>query len=170
MKHISFGCFGKLPNFSDYIRINLNSKEFKDLDEWIQRGLDLGRERYQKSLELIHKKAPGYIILYSYKKYEKFLLGILLPSNDSSGRIYPFMILAEINKSYINEFKTHFIPSVFFKLLIQMNQFLENVTNVNNTAQIEKLLIDLVPPSLDDIQDCNSKYELFLSYQLNKVF
>lgn len=84
------GCFGKLPIYGDFIRYHAGGVEAGEFDLWLQTGLEFAKRRNEVNWPAAYSQAPSYHFLFHAQSPERFLVGILQPSRDQSGREFPF--------------------------------------------------------------------------------
>ena len=90
--NLSIGFLGKLPQFSDFIKLNASSKEILVLDNWIQEGLALAKLKYKNDWHNYYNNCPKIYFIYPFTDTENILLGVIFPAKDRSGRNYPFIM------------------------------------------------------------------------------
>jgi type VI secretion system ImpM family protein len=91
--------FGKLPGFADFVRFRSADPEAVNFDSWMQQG-------FNQSLENPWALNICQEINHSYH------LATALNSQDKSGRKYPLVLLAEVENSWLNDYKPSF-PLIF---------------------------------------------------------
>ncbi len=85
-------CFGKLPLHGDFIRHRAGA-DLQDLDRWVQAGLMATRGRADWAAAW-QDAPPSRFLRVSGGRV---LAGVLVPSRDSAGRDYPFMVACVID-------------------------------------------------------------------------
>lgn len=93
------GCFGKLPIYGDFISLGAAAREVGELDQWIQRGMEVYQRRLVEGWENNFIRASPLCFLFHLAEADKFLTGILQPSRDQQGRIYPFLFFWLVDRS-----------------------------------------------------------------------
>jgi len=85
--------FGKTPLYGDFVRYNANAATVRAMDAWLQQALYYARAHidgaFQGGLTYPFAFDPG-------EDGKTRLIGVMRPSRDSVGRIYPFLIGAEV--------------------------------------------------------------------------
>ncbi|ALC17978.1 type VI secretion system protein [Desulfuromonas soudanensis] len=86
------GCFGKMPIHSEFIRHNVKSREAVALDAWIQEGIGFIIRKHGSSWPETYRTFPGCHFVMVGGEEERTVIGTLIPSQDRSGRHYPFIL------------------------------------------------------------------------------
>ncbi|SFC95656.1 type VI secretion system-associated protein TagF [Pseudoalteromonas denitrificans] len=84
-----FGFLGKTKLRPDFIKLNVNFREAVALDHWVQEGF-AHVSRDQLSLNKSQINLSASLFFMSGNEDDSALLGVIQPSEDSSGRKYPF--------------------------------------------------------------------------------
>jgi len=92
--------FGKLPNRPDFVRVNVNHPVALEFDRLIQRGLEkmLGEPGVADAFEL----AGPVDFQYVSQDRRQVMVGVLVPSQDSAGRLYPFVAAAILPRELVD--------------------------------------------------------------------
>jgi type VI secretion system protein ImpM len=80
---------GKLPSRPDFIRVNANHPVARELDSRIQSMLE--RNSGDMSLREAFGRAAPVDYCYVSQDRRHVMVGVLVPSQDSAGRLYPFI-------------------------------------------------------------------------------
>lgn len=134
-KKITPGYFGKLPNFSDFIKYNAAGEELLTFDKWIQEGMLNSKSKFKDNWEEIYKNSPSYNFLYNYQGTANFLAGNLFPSKDKSSRLYPFLTTLKFDKSFIagdQLFQAPLVLKSFSEKMLKVYDFGVNSSNSND--------------------------------------
>ena len=99
MEQLNPGCFGKLPIFADFIRYNATGREIGEMDQWIQKGIQLSKTRLGQNWSKDYDSSTPWNFIYRTENTKGFLLGVYLPGRDQSGRQFPFLIFIRIERS-----------------------------------------------------------------------
>ncbi len=103
-----FGYLGKTKLRPDFIKLNINFRESVALDHWIQEGFaHVSREQVNQNLATT--SYADCLFFMSGTKEDSALLGLIQPSEDSSGRKYPFSSFVNCQQT---AYKSH--PSCLF--------------------------------------------------------
>jgi type VI secretion system ImpM family protein len=105
--------YGKLPNFSDFIRYNAGGSEVRALDRWLQEGLYAAAHYFGQDWNGAYERAPAYHFVFSPEDAGVLLVGILQPSRDKSERKYPFCVALKKEKRTFEEKTVPLIPLIF---------------------------------------------------------
>lgn len=84
----SYALFGKLPNRADFVRINANHPVALEFDKLVQYAVER-RDGVSRSAS----DALGGTVDFQYLSRDQrhLMIGVLTPSNDQAGRIYPLV-------------------------------------------------------------------------------
>jgi type VI secretion system protein ImpM len=116
MSDFSIGCFGKLPIYPDFIRHNASNKEIVQLDQWIQEGIQFAKIKMGQPWADKFSNSNLWNFLFHCDDAGHFLLGVYLPSRDTGGRLYPFLIFLRVDRS-IFQLPLYFAPLFFLTFL-----------------------------------------------------
>jgi type VI secretion system protein ImpM len=94
----TFGCFGKLPIHSDFIRFRASGEEVRALDQWLQEGLLAAKSRLGRGWEADYSQADPWNFVFQVEGTDSFLIGSLVPSRDQAGRSYPFFLFLRVDR------------------------------------------------------------------------
>lgn len=94
----TFGCFGKLPIHSDFIRFRATGEEVRALDQWLQEGILAAQSRWGKKWEADYLQADPWNFVFQVEGTDAFLIGTLTPSRDQAGRSYPFFFFLRVDR------------------------------------------------------------------------
>ncbi len=136
-------CFGKLPNFGDFVRFNAAGKEILDLDEWFQKGLLFAKNRLHPNWDLAYKKAPNYFFVFPSAENNRCITSVFYPSNDKIGRKYPFFVGMSVDFTVLHE-------KSFFHLPVLFQPFREQATRYALQA-IQGQFSEIIPAELEDL-------------------
>ncbi|BCR03016.1 hypothetical protein DESUT3_00850 [Desulfuromonas versatilis] len=107
-----FGCFGKLPIHSDFIRHNLNAREMLGFEKWVQEGVGLITRKHSGGWPENYRNFSRFHFAQVGGDHERTLVGTLVASRDRSGRHYPFTVCAVAEDPLFREMQA-VLPLVF---------------------------------------------------------
>jgi type VI secretion system protein ImpM len=149
MNTLAPGCFGKLPIFSDFIRYNASGEEIDQMDQWIQKGIQLSRIRLGQAWQKDFENSRPWNFLYFTENSKGFLLGVSVPGRDQSGRQFPFLLFVRIEKTAF-KLPLSYAPMVFSGFLArageiaqrgwqgnEMNRYIEKVASIPTALDLE---------------------------------
>jgi len=110
------GYFGKLPIYGDFIRHGASGSEIRELDDWIQRGMEYCLRKNLKNWEEEFLQAPPLFFLFHTHEARQLLVGVLHPAQDQNGRIYPFLVYLRVDCSLFGNNLT-IAPVIFSSFL-----------------------------------------------------
>ncbi len=111
------GYFGKLPSHPDFVRRNAGNPLARALDNWMHEGLATLNMQGGDTWKADFDAATLRCFIYRADDPGKALAGMYMPSQDQSGRRYPFSIFATASPGR-NGHLVHLLPeayAVFFK-------------------------------------------------------
>lgn len=93
----ALGIYGKLPSQGDFFRLNASDQSAQALDIWVQEGLDA---LHRAGLSL--PQHPVYFLHFTTSPQQIApTLGVLYPSHDSAGRVYPLVIFSRTDLQWM---------------------------------------------------------------------
>ena len=88
-------CVGKLPSHGDFVRHRATTPAMRAFDEWLQKGLYQARQD-RSALDAAYDRAPAYRFVFRSAEAREQLIGVMQPSRDQAGRMYPFTVAVEV--------------------------------------------------------------------------
>lgn len=144
---LSFGYFGKLPQYADFIKHKAGAEEFSLLDEWLQKAVASAKIKFKNDWKTVYSKSPVYEFFFPVKKNECVIAGVLYPGFDKSGREFPFIIFSVLKKKFFNTKQNGSLPlklNRFYYQAKQLYTFAINSTDVNSlNSEFTRALITL---------------------------
>lgn len=122
--------FGKLPRFADFVRYNTGGAEIRIFEKWIQEGLYFAQKQYDRNWPRTYARSPEYQFLFNHDGADRFLLGALRPSQDSSERRFPFVVTLRISKDMAAG------TDVFAYFPVMLSRFLQQTSQVLEQAEM----------------------------------
>jgi type VI secretion system protein ImpM len=93
----NYGLYGKLPAHGDFISRNLPSAFISHLDEWLQGFIASSKEQLTDDWLNIYLTGPIWRFVFSPGCVDgNAWAGVLIPSVDSVGRYFPFVIVVKL--------------------------------------------------------------------------
>lgn len=93
----ALGVYGKVPTQGDFLRVNASDPSAQALDRWVQEGLDAlqraGLSLPRRPVFFIHHGSPHGAFAPT--------VGVLAPSHDSAGRVYPLIVFARADVQWM---------------------------------------------------------------------
>lgn len=139
----TFGCFGKLPIHSDFIRFRASGEEVRALDQWLQEGILAGKSRLGRGWEADYFQADPWNFVFQVEGTDSFLIGTLVPSRDQAGRSYPFFLFLRVDRKRFAA-PIQFAPMTYASFLneaaalarsggsgMRLKEFLEHLERLN---------------------------------------
>lgn len=152
MEYFSIGCFGKLPIYPDFIRLNASSIEVQQLDRWFQEGIHFSRSRLGRDWERDFSKADPWNFVFSPEGSSNFLIGGYIPSQDREGRHYPFFLFLRVEKAAF-EVPVYFAPLTFTLFLSRCREMLQaDWSGIDLKVFLSDLKLITVAPSEDSVR------------------
>lgn len=133
---LSFGYFGKLPQYADFIKHKAGTEEFSLLDDWLQSGIASAKIRFKNDWKTVYSKSPVYEFFFPVNKNESVIAGVLYPGIDKSGREFPFIIFSVLKKKSFNSKQTGSLPLKLNRLYYQAKQLYTIALNSADVSSI----------------------------------
>ncbi len=167
--YYSLGCFGKLPIHSDFIRYQASGEEIRALDRWFQEGIYFAKSKLGASWQETFLNAASWRFIFHLPKSKAFLVGVVMPSRDRSGRTYPFVVFLRVDK------KTYGAPLTFaalsFGLFLETAQrFAKEGWADTNLQGLIKGLEQMAIPAPEDLETVKIDYLKQLQEQSTRQF
>jgi len=122
---VTTGYFGKLPKFADFVKYNASGDEILLIDNWIQEGIRLAKLKYKNNWENNFNNTSPIYFIFPFTGTDRITIGIIYPSNDKSGRNFPFLIFSNMKKDIIKDLQIHLLP-------LNFKGYFESITKVYN--------------------------------------
>jgi type VI secretion system protein ImpM len=129
-------CFGKLPSHADFIRFNAASQEALTMDEWLHHGLYFARTQLGGGWEQEFARAPSYRFIFNPENTNRFLTGVMQPSQDKSGRRYPFLVSLMLDRRWLGDGTLHLAPPSFSSFFEGAGQLAQRAMNGVDVRQV----------------------------------
>jgi len=104
---LTAGFFGKLPKFADFVKLNASGSELAVIDQWLQEGLATAKLKYKNDWRTFYQSTPPINFIYPFTGTDKIIVGTIYPSNDKSGRSFPFILFGNLNRRIVSSLKIH---------------------------------------------------------------
>ena len=147
------GCFGKLPKFADFVKFNSGNSELLYFDKWLQNGLQFTRIKLTANFNTEYSAADMVQFIFPNQSSGNSLLGTLIPSNDKSGRKYPFIISTPLSNEVGND-NSHLLPLFFEEYFSKSEQIISQLNEVEKLDDI-----------IREIENKFSQNEVNISYK-----
>lgn len=159
---VSFGCFGKLQKFADFVKFNSGNSEIVLFDRWLQSGLQYSKTKLSTNFNRLYSAAETVQFIFPNQKSSSVLLGTFIPSNDRSGRKYPFIVFSQFSFS-ITDDNPHLLTIIF-------DDFFSN-SDKNIYLMKDKEKLDDIIPEIENnfnfgeikVSHKKSRYDEYLS-------
>lgn len=153
---MSVGAFGKLPYVGDFVRYNVVASSAIEFEHLVQRGIDVAAERGAVWHEEFDTGAMFGFLFAPRPSEGELLSGVVLPSHDSVGRRYPFVVFSTVANQAIASLP-HLAP-------LALGEFLAGAADaaydaLDATGSVESLLVGLRPASVETLNQHQLDYE-----------
>ena len=143
LKSITVSCFGKLPKFGDFVRINASSQEVQGFDRWLQEGLYHAKKSLAAQFDSVFDASPIQRFLFAMPELKRILIGVLIPGRDKVGRRYPFyytvsLPLSLLKKDSLSHQILHVLP--FLNVAVDNH---ERVLEIEHTSDVASHLEEM---------------------------
>ncbi len=125
----SVGFFGKLPAYPDFVRQNAGGPLARALDAWFQEGIAHYNMHGGADWKAQFDAALPKNFLFHTGNPGKFLVGVLRPGRDTSGRRYPFSLFASVSPGKNGE-HLHVVPEAYSVFLRASRRMLADLDTI----------------------------------------
>ncbi len=95
---MNYGFYGKLPCKGDFILKGLPADFITPLDQWLQQGIALSRERLAERWEQLYMVSPIWHFYFPKGVCgDEGWVGSMMPSVDKANRLFPFVVACQVN-------------------------------------------------------------------------
>lgn len=95
---MKIGFFGKLPNYGDFVQRNVSPSIINYWDNWILQALNYSKSELMENWKDCYFSSPIWRFhIQSGVVCEETISGLMMPSIDSAGRCYPFIVICRSN-------------------------------------------------------------------------
>jgi len=162
---ITTGYFGKLPKFADFVKYNASGDEILLIDNWIQEGIRLAKLKYKNNWKNYYNNTSSFYFIFPFTNTDKITIGIISPSNDKSGRSFPFIIFGIIKRDLIESSKVHLLPLNFKEYYESLNEILKSNSLKKDLSEMKSQTINLSNVTLP----ANSNENIYENYLSNSL-
>jgi len=162
---ITTGYFGKLPKFADFVKYNASGDEILLIDNWIQEGIRLAKLKYKNNWKNYYNNTSSFYFIFPFTNTDKITIGIISPSNDKSGRSFPFIIFGIIKRDLIESSKVHLLPLNFKEYYESLNEILKSNSLKKDLSEMKSQTINLSNVTLP----ANSNENIYYNYLSNSL-
>lgn len=132
----SLGFFGKLPQFPDFIKYRAGAEEFILFDDWLQKGIASAKSKLGNSWKDLYSNSNNFEFFFPTKRNDSIISGVLFPSEDKSGRQYPFIIFSILQNNPFSPNQAGSLPLVLNSFYYRAKQLFNNVSESTDLNQI----------------------------------
>ncbi|HLG32033.1 MAG TPA: type VI secretion system-associated protein TagF [Ignavibacteriaceae bacterium] len=157
---LTAGFFGKLPKFADFVKFNASGSEISILDYWLQEGLALAKLKFRNEWKNYYENTSEINFIYPFTGTDKIMLGIICPSNDKSGRSFPFILFGNVKKDFTNELPVQSFALKFSGVYESFKSIFQNNFQNDDLSKMKSQLSNFSFAS--SLQNSNS--ELYREY------
>ena len=164
----SYGYFGKLPGFPDFIKYNAGQNEVSVFDKWLQEGIYYSKQKLRTEWNSIYRNSKAQHFIFPFTGAENFMAGILFPSQDKSGRDFPFMLFTYLNKILLNQYPIYILTLILQEIFEQLEQLYIEGNSVESLIPLNAK-IKLVKPELNPEQRI-IEYQNYITHTFQQTF
>jgi len=96
---VRLGYYGKIPAKGDFLRHNCHREFVRLWDQWLQAGFLVSRESLGEGWQAAYEAAPLWrFLLASGVCGPEPVLGVMMPSQDKVGRLFPLTIIGRLRE------------------------------------------------------------------------
>ncbi len=157
MYSATFGYYGKLPLSAEFIRCQASGAEIDELDQWIREGMFHGKSTLGPSWSRDFMQGDQWAFLYLPRDRDRFMVGLLKPSQDKAGREFPFLIYLLLEKTEFHEMPWG-APMHFKEFFEQSHRFLKDVSAESDLNRLKFRLHALSPVGVPETASIETRY------------
>ncbi|VAW92913.1 hypothetical protein MNBD_GAMMA22-525 [hydrothermal vent metagenome] len=134
------GCTGKLPVYPEFIKYNIKTRDTVAFDKWMHEGVSLLNRRFGDKWKNSFKESPIHKFVFTGTEQSRTITGVIHPSQDSSGRHYPFCGFTSIDNPVYKELQSllvHSYKSYYENVVNLMQQDWTGLSIANVTQSID---------------------------------
>jgi type VI secretion system ImpM family protein len=146
----AIGAFGKVPYLGDFVRLRTGVAAMRALEDWVTEGMAIAEAR--RHPDWAQRYAVGSVNAFVFRvgrgREATLLAGILQPSRDAAGRLFPIVVGAPMAEGPWQQ-SPHLLPML-------LGDFLEGAAEAAGTAaqartqeQFEQQTARVAPPRWD---------------------
>ena len=122
----------------------------------------LAKLKYKNDWKNYYNNSLTLNFIYPFTGTDNTTVGVIAPSNDKSGRSFPFIMFNNIKKHFSDNSSFYLIPSEFGKIFNLLGDVLEVNKNVEDTSGLKSLIDNVKLSNVNDVLISNS-YKKFIS-------
>ncbi len=163
-------CFGKLPNFGDFVKYKASSSEMQAFDIWLQQGMIAAKRQLDTMFDSCWNNDTIYYFLFYPPNAKQFLIGVFKTSFDKSERRFPYIITLQVPVVVFNDNYNIYIPLIFNSFLEKTNNLLNQNLHELSFTEIRTEIENLAVPVISDYSYAISEYNEFLTNTTSEQF
>ena len=161
-KNFLAGYFGKLPGFTDFIKYNAAGKEILIIDTWLQEGLALAKLKFRNEWKNYYNNSSKINFIYPFTGTDNLTLGIISPSNDKSGRSFPFLMFGIVRKNSEAGLSYFMVPCAYKELFHNFNEIIKLYKMTEDTSGLKSVIDNMILQNLNSASVLKT-YSKFIS-------
>ena len=122
----------------------------------------LAKLKYKNEWKNFYNNSLTLNYVYPFTGTDNTTIGVISPSNDKSGRSFPFLMFSNIKKNVNDSLSFHLIPSVHREIFNLLSDVVEVNKNVEDTSGLKSLIDNLKLSNENDVLIANG-YKKFIS-------
>ncbi len=162
------GYFGKLPIFNDFVKYNAGNQEIIVMDNWLQEGMVLAKQKLKNDWKLVYRNSLPLSFFYPFTGTDKFISGVIYPSNDKSDRDFPFLIFFDFNKNIFDRISFFLEPLFFNNEFRSFDQVFNNIS-INTSISDLTENINQISANISE-EKVNEHYQAFINSSLQEDY
>ncbi|MDH5775348.1 MAG: type VI secretion system-associated protein TagF [Nitrospirota bacterium] len=165
------GCFGKLPVSPEFIRVNAKGTTLEAFDQWIQEGLLWCRAKIGPQWRNDFLQSEPWNFMFHIPKQREWLIGVLVPSHDKAGRVFPMMVFYRLcDNTHGDSTYTAMYPLFFQEFLENAKNLLQDEWKTLSLVEFREQVGKLLAPNPLKSDQMTFLYDEFLqSYSLKTL-
>jgi type VI secretion system ImpM family protein len=124
--------------------------------------LALAKLKYKNDWKNYYNSSLTFNFIYPFTGTENTAIGVITPSNDKSGRSFPFLLFCNIKKNVSDGLSFYLIPSTFRETFNFLGDVLEENKNTEDTSGLKSLIDNAKLSNVNDVLISND-FKKFIS-------
>jgi type VI secretion system protein ImpM len=153
------GLYGKHPDAGDFLRLNASGPELQRLDDWLSKALDRS-PRLLDNFEHDYASVLSVSFLFQRRGDSSpwSLLGVMAPSQDSSGRRFPLILFSQLD----HQVAARHYPALPHEPFVMAAARLLQRRNALDRDQLLEEAQRLAPPDSRSLEAAREAHDQFL--------
>ena len=163
-----FGYYGKLPVSPEFIRLHAAGPELRELDEWLERGMQYAKAQAGSEWPALLAQADIWDFLFVPEGNGRAVCGAIFASRDRAGRSFPFLIFLLLERQNLPP-TPWLIPLRCREFLAQTRQVLQKLRADLDWSAF-RASVESLPAKVHTDASIEAGYEDYISQTTTSAF